>query len=243
MASIEQPTRRLTVIALAVLGLAVGAAACGSGTNSAARVRAEPGDPTVTTAGNSGSVDAFRTAVIESPFYGTIDWSPPATTERLAALSTGGAVGGVVEDVVASAPQPFTAFNDSESEPLPNSSEAVTVGVELVIRVDAAGAKATSTFQNGDTVSVRLDLWTGPRRQVEYAEEVVERTLSVAPVGARVVVPVVADGTSKENVVALLGTPVFVNSVSGRLVALDQRLDPLVGQVPADQAVSVFDPS
>jgi len=89
-----------------------------------------------------------------------------------------------------------------------------------------------------------MSLWTGQRSQLDLANGLLGSVLDAVPIGARVVVPLVDPQESSEvsgELVPLLGTP-LIESDAGTLVAIDARLDPLLVNVDAEQALDMTDP-
>jgi hypothetical protein len=207
------------------LAVATVGAACGDGDEPSAQPESVRRQPVASAA---GSAIEFREVVHGSPLLAVIDWTAPEDLAGLTSLTEyGGTVAGLVERAELS---PVAQVDFFDGEDLPNEGRMDTGGVDLFVQLDAVGTGLEQTYIEGATVRVRLELWAVGRGTSQVGEEAAKRALAAAPIGARIVVPLVASRSTPDTVVGLLGTP-FLLPTLGAPVAIDPRLD-AIGAAP-----------
>jgi hypothetical protein len=167
-------------------------------------------------------VERFRDIAYGAPFMSVLDWTAPEELDGFTALPEyGGTIAGVVKGAEAS---PADQVDYFDAPDLPNDGRMRTGGVDLLVELDAVGVGLEEVYGKGATVRVRIEMWVVGSGPSQVGEAAVERALEVVPIGARVIVPLMASRSTRDTVVPLLGTPFFANP-GGVPIAIDPRVD------------------
>jgi hypothetical protein len=175
--------RRLVASFTAIAALSV-AIACGSSstTRTNALDQAPPASGTAAQADTTADFDRFVDLLTAAPINEVYDRTYPGNVDALAKQSDFVIQGSIVS-VAPAADVPFSVLPDGSRQPL--DPDLVFGGIMVTLHTDSVGGRGYSDLVSaGDTIDVRVVLWSGPREERATMDNMIRSVVEAAPAGS-----------------------------------------------------------